>query len=58
MYRVEHPVWKVYPLIKYSTDFDFGVIYGKKWEVLNGKQPYNVTFARGSEVKVFEGKEL
>lgn len=52
-YRVEHPVWEIYPVIDYSHDFDFGFIYGKNWEFLNTEKPYNVMFAAGSEVKVF-----
>ena len=56
IYRVEHPFWNIYPVIKFHHDFDFEAIYGKKWSVLNGKQPYNITFAEGSAVKVFEGQ--
>ncbi|HAX48868.1 MAG TPA: DUF2071 domain-containing protein [Ignavibacteria bacterium] len=56
IYKVEHPWWNVYPVVKFQHNFDFDAIYGKKWAVLNGKQPYNVTFAQGSVVKVFEGK--
>ncbi len=52
-YRVEHPVWQIYPVLEYSHDFDFGFIYGKNWDFLNNEKPYNVIFAAGSEVKVF-----
>lgn len=55
IYRVEHPVWKVYPLKNYEHNFDFSFIYGKDWDFINDRKPYNVTFARGSSVKVFEG---
>jgi uncharacterized protein YqjF (DUF2071 family) len=56
VYRVEHPVWEVYPLIKCSNDFDFGEIYGSEWKFLNDMRPYNITFAKGSEIKVFSGE--
>lgn len=56
IYRVEHPFWNIYPVIKFHHDFDFEAIYGIKWSVLNSKQPYNITFAEGSAVKVFEGQ--
>ena len=56
IYKVEHPFWNIYPVRKFQKNFDFGVVYGKKWEFLNEKSPYNVTFAQGSEIKVFEGK--
>ncbi|MBZ0202837.1 MAG: DUF2071 domain-containing protein [Ignavibacteria bacterium] len=58
VYRVEHPFWDIYPIIKFKHDFDFGAIYGAKWDFLNLLDPYNITFAKGSEVKVFSGKEL
>lgn len=56
IYRVEHPFWNIYPLVKFHCNFDFEAIYGKKWGILNGKEPYNITFAQGSPVKVFEGQ--
>lgn len=56
IYRVEHPFWNIYPLVKFQHNFDFEAVYGKKWGVLNSQSPYNVTFAEGSVVKVFEGQ--
>lgn len=58
IYRVEHPFWEVYPIIKYENNFDFGEIYGRKWESLNKEDPYNITLARGSAVKVYDGDIL
>lgn len=52
-YRVDHPVWEIYPVTDYSHNFDFGFIYGNNWEFLNNEKPFNVMFAAGSEVKVF-----
>ena len=56
IYRVEHPVWEIYPLINFEHNFDFGAIYGKEWESLSGKIPYNIIFAKGSGVKVYREK--
>jgi uncharacterized protein YqjF (DUF2071 family) len=52
-YRVEHPHWKVYPLTSYKIDVDYAALYGPKWAVLNGAEPFNVTFAHGSPIKVY-----
>src|SRR4030095_6665367 len=32
IYKVEHPFWEIYPIIKFEHNFDFSAIYGKKWE--------------------------
>lgn len=58
IYRVEHPYWEICPIIKFEHNFDFGVIYGKKWKILNDEAPFIVTFAKGSEIKVFETEIL
>ena len=58
VYRVEHPVWEIYPVLDFSHTFDFSEIYGAEWKTLNGQKPYNITFAKGSEIKVFEGEIL
>jgi uncharacterized protein YqjF (DUF2071 family) len=52
-YRVEHPFWKTYPLTSYKIDVDFAALYGPKWATLNGAEPFNLTFAQGSRVKVY-----
>lgn len=51
-YRVEHPFWEIYPVKNFEHNFDFSEIYGKNWDFLNGEEPFNVTFAKGSGVKV------
>jgi hypothetical protein len=58
IYKVEHPFWEVYPIIKFKHNFNFSAIYGKKWQSLDGETPYNITFAKGSSVKVFHGEIL
>jgi hypothetical protein len=40
----------------YSIDFGFGELYGRRWSVLDGAQPFHVMLAAGSEVTVF-GRE-
>lgn len=58
-YKVEHPVWKIYPLKeRFQINIQFGQLYGKQWEVLNGQIPYNVMVAEGSAIKVFPGKKV
>ncbi len=58
IYKVEHPFWNIYPIRKFQHNFDFSTVYGEKWELLNGKEPYNITFAQGSDIKVFEGQTM
>lgn len=58
IYKVEHPFWNIYPIIKFEHNFDFGAIYGKKWLSLNNQTPYTVTYAQGSEIKLFEGEVM
>ena len=58
IYRVVHPVWEIYPLITFEHNFDFAEIYGNEWKTLNGVKPYNVLFARGSKIIVYEGRLL
>src|SRR5205085_6243914 len=48
IYRVEHPVWEIFPIIKFEHNFDFAEIYGRQWQFLNDEEPYNITFAKGS----------
>jgi hypothetical protein len=57
VYRVEHPFWEIYPLEKYEMDFDFGGIYGRNWQFLNSREPYNVVFCKGSDIKLFSAEK-
>lgn len=58
IYKVEHPFWEIYPVIKFDHNIDFAALYGNNWAELNEKSPYNVTFAKGSSIKVYGGKKL
>ncbi len=57
-YRVEHPVWEVYPVQDYKLNVDFGRLYGAKWEFLSAQQPLCVVLAKGSAVKVFHPQKI
>jgi len=58
LYRVGHPVWRVFPVIEYSHNFDFCKIYGSEFSFLNNEKPFNVLLAEGSEVKVYSAEVL
>lgn len=58
VYRVDHPVWKIYPVITYRHNFDFARLYGDKWNFLNGAEPYSVLMAEGSGIKVYSHTKL
>jgi len=55
-YKVEHPVWDIYPIKTIESTICFKKIYGDKWAFLNLEKPFNVLLARGSGVKVY-GKQ-
>ncbi|MEM7103145.1 MAG: DUF2071 domain-containing protein [Bacteroidota bacterium] len=56
-YRVEHPLWRIYPLRKrFHLNVDFGLLYGETWDFLGSKIPYSVLLAEGSAIKVFPGE--
>ena len=57
-YRVEHPVWEIYPLREYKLNLDFGLLYGTRWSFLNDQQPLCTLLAKGSFVKVFHPKKF
>lgn len=56
-YQVEHPVWEIYPVESYNLQIDFGVLYGQAWAFLNEAKPFNVLFAKGSDIAVFPPKK-
>ena len=51
-YEVTHPRWKVYPIIDYKIEVDFGITYGEKFTFLNKLKPVSVMLAEGSEITV------
>jgi uncharacterized protein len=58
VYRVEHPVWDVYPVREALIDVDWAMLYGAKWAALQGAVPYSTVLAVGSSVAVYTGKPL
>lgn len=52
-YRVEHPVWAVYPVRRADYRIDFASLYGPQWGMLGGRSPDSTVLAAGSEVRVF-----
>jgi uncharacterized protein len=58
VYRVDHPVWQVYPTAveDLELDVDFGALYGSPWDLLDGLAPFHVAYAAGSEIAVHPPK--
>jgi uncharacterized protein YqjF (DUF2071 family) len=57
-YQVEHPRWKVYPIIRYAIAADFAALYGPAFALLNQQSPASVLLAEGSAVAVHSGFRL
>ncbi len=53
-YKVEHPVWEIYPVKNVESTICFEKIYGKYWAFLDAEKPFSTLLAKGSEIKVFE----
>ena len=57
-YFVEHPVWATQEVQSLNLDFDFGKLYGPEWAFLTGLPPTFITYALGSEIKVYSALRL
>jgi uncharacterized protein YqjF (DUF2071 family) len=57
-YRVNHPIWSVYPVIDWNVDIDWATLYGAKWQVMQDAKPYAITLAAGSAIEVYAGKRI
>lgn len=53
-YKVEHPIWEIYPIKKIESTICFEKIYGKEWAFLDSEKPFNTLLAKGSKIKVFD----
>jgi uncharacterized protein YqjF (DUF2071 family) len=51
-YEVCHPKWDYYQVRDYQLNIEFGILYGKDFEFLNGQKPSSVMLAEGSEIEV------
>jgi hypothetical protein len=40
-----------------EVEFDFGELYGAPWDRLDGREPFHVAFAEGSEIAVYPLEE-
>ena len=52
-YRVEHPVWEIYPVSKLTLHWDWERAYGRDWQFLADAQTVSTLLAAGSAVRVF-----
>ncbi len=57
-YRVEHPIWDVYPLRSFEVDLNWGAVYGPEWQFLHDAKPISAVLAAGSPVAVYSGNLL
>lgn len=51
-YQVEHPRWKVYPVLHHSVNVRFGDLYGAAFASLKDQLPDSIMLAEGSEIIV------
>jgi uncharacterized protein YqjF (DUF2071 family) len=51
-YRVEHPVWRTYPVQGFEIKVDFKDLYGPSFAFLEGRRPDSVLLAEGSDIRV------
>ncbi len=57
-YRVDHPVWRVWPDVRVSLDVDFAALYGEAWAWLGAMPPHSIVAAEGSAVTVYTAETL
>ncbi|MEJ7625740.1 MAG: DUF2071 domain-containing protein [Ferruginibacter sp.] len=51
-YQVEHPVWKMYPVLNHEIQVRFEKIYGEEFSFLQDSKPVSVMLAEGSSIAV------
>lgn len=54
IYKVEHPYWRIYPIINTKVEVNWKALYGSQFSFLHQQTPHSVVFAKGSKVKVFK----
>lgn len=57
-YEVTHPSWQHYKVRDYKINVDYGLVYGKDFELLNQLKPTSVILAEGSEITVENKRKL
>jgi hypothetical protein len=58
VYRVDHPTWKTYDILRYRIHADFEALYGPAFSHLSIQSPDSVFLAEGSAVKIYQGGKL
>lgn len=58
VYRVDHPVWAVRPIVDLQRKGSFGSLYGKAWKFLDELEPECKIFAIGSAIEVYPAQSL
>ena len=51
-YRVHHPVWPLYPVVRHAAEVDVERLYGPRWTQLTEQDPFACTLAQGSPVRL------
>ena len=57
-YKVEHPRWRVWPLLRPVLDCDVATLYGARFAGPLAGEPSSAFLADGSEVAVYSGVSL
>jgi uncharacterized protein len=58
-YRVDHPVWRVFPVESARVTINPGVLLGGEWETLDWQRSlHSVLFAEGSEATIYSAEPL
>lgn len=57
-YKVEHPKWELFSARDARIEVDFGITYGKEFDLLTNKEPYSVLLAAGSPISVYKGERI
>jgi hypothetical protein len=57
-YRVEHPRWRVWPLLRPVLDCDVAALYGERFAGPLSGEPSSAFLADGSEVSVYWGSRI
>jgi len=58
VYRVDHPVWAIRPILDLKRHGSFSSLYGDTWRVLDTLEPICQIFAVGSEIAVYPACQL
>jgi uncharacterized protein len=58
-YRVDHPVWRTYPVLNHDVRFNPGALLGGEWRGIQWDDAlHSVLCAEGSSVKVYSAEPL